>query len=187
MAYQKKVACPTCGVKKYPVDFPPKQDIYNTYLGREAVCRDCTDGIVRGTQADARHIKLTCEICGETKYARHFPASYGNGSQHIGRKGYCRKCQRASTVNEERDKRYRYAYGITLDDVERMQSEQDGRCALCQNEASKLVVDHNHKTGHVRGLLCFSCNALLGLAHDDVTLLGFAIEYLKKERAENEF
>lgn len=57
-------------------------------------------------------------------------------------------------------------YGITLDDYNKMFSEQNGCCAMCGKHQSEckqsLHVDHDHQTGEVRGLLCFSCNGKLG-------------------------
>ena len=44
-----------------------------------------------------------------------------------------------------------------------------------------LHIDHDHKTGKVRGLLCHGCNTAIGLMKDDVNILTKAIEYLKKE------
>jgi hypothetical protein len=53
--------------------------------------------------------------------------------------------------------------GVSPADYERMLAAQDGHCALCPNtpKTRRLSVDHNHKTGAVRGLLCFSCNRTL--------------------------
>jgi hypothetical protein len=53
------------------------------------------------------------------------------------------------------------AYGIEPADVERMTAEQDGKCALCRRK-KRLVIDHCHRTGRVRGLLCHQCNTGLG-------------------------
>jgi hypothetical protein len=51
-------------------------------------------------------------------------------------------------------------------------------CVICgSNEV--LVVDHNHKTGKIRGMLCNHCNRGLGHFRDDPELLTFAAEYLK--------
>jgi len=44
---------------------------------------------------------------------------------------------------------------------------------------SKLVVDHDHKTGDIRGMLCHNCNRALGLFKDSVVNLKSAIEYLE--------
>jgi hypothetical protein len=46
------------------------------------------------------------------------------------------------------------------------------------------VVDHNHDTGEVRGILCHSCNTALGRFGDDVWLLQAALDYLKKGMVE---
>ena len=47
------------------------------------------------------------------------------------------------------------------------------------NHTGCLVVDHDHKTGKVRGLLCHNCNRALGLLHDDQELMQKASEYVK--------
>lgn len=76
-------------------------------------------------------------------------------------------------------------YGIALSDFEDMMAMQKGRCAICgfeDTESPKLfpMVDHCHKTGRVRGLLCMSCNQGLGKFKDDVNLLMTAAAYLAK-------
>jgi Recombination endonuclease VII len=55
------------------------------------------------------------------------------------------------------------ALGVDQEDYDRMLAEQDGHCALCPNEPKtrRLHVDHDHKTGAVRGLLCYRCNRAL--------------------------
>ena len=75
-------------------------------------------------------------------------------------------------------------YGITVDDYNRMFKEQDGRCAICNNHQNirKLAVDHNHKTGKVRGLLCINCNRGLGHYFDSTYRLNKAIDYLNNTR-----
>lgn len=68
-----------------------------------------------------------------------------------------------------------------------MLEEQNGRCAicLCKPRTKRLAVDHNHKTGKVRGLLCSRCNhGLLGYAHDSVEMLLRAYEYVKRGESE---
>lgn len=62
-------------------------------------------------------------------------------------------------------------YGITLEEYNQMKQEQNGKCAICsceekfkQNEKIKnLCVDHDHKTGEIRGLLCHRCNIALSV------------------------
>lgn len=54
---------------------------------------------------------------------------------------------------------------------------QKGRCVICEREG-KLVINHDHKTGLMRGLLCNKHNAGLGMFEDDINLLQKAIDYL---------
>ena len=72
-------------------------------------------------------------------------------------------------------------YGITKEDYERFFVLQGGVCALCglpPLSDKNLVVDHDHDTNLLRGLLHFECNVLLGNAHDQTEVLQKAIRYL---------
>ena len=79
-------------------------------------------------------------------------------------------------------------YGITDAILAQMKKEQDNKCYLCNtegfligknNHTEKLAVDHNHKTGKVRKLLCHNCNRGLGLLMDSPELLRKAAEYIE--------
>jgi len=78
-------------------------------------------------------------------------------------------------------------YGITLAEYEEMWAKQKGRCANknCRRKCdlvglgkNRLCVDHDHKTGRIRGLVCHACNVALGLAKDDPAVLQGLIDYL---------
>jgi hypothetical protein len=73
-------------------------------------------------------------------------------------------------------------YGLSVNDYNEMHRKQNGVCAICKsdNRGKRLVVDHDHKTGEVRGLLCSSCNWALGHMKDDIGILEKAIDYLKR-------
>jgi hypothetical protein len=79
------------------------------------------------------------------------------------------------------------AYGITIDDYNRMYEEQNGCCAICQIQSSgsstDLYVDHCHASGKVRKLLCNKCNLLLGQVGDNVSLLSTLVTYLNEHQA----
>jgi hypothetical protein len=78
-------------------------------------------------------------------------------------------------------------YGVTYERYQEMLNEQNGLCAICRNppeQHKRLVVDHDHKSGYVRGLLCEWCNFGLGWFRDDPEYLLNAIEYLKKSKWE---
>ncbi len=74
-------------------------------------------------------------------------------------------------------------YGLTPDTYKAMLAEQGGVCAICKTAPTsdvRLVVDHDHVTHSVRGLLCHRCNRSLGLLRDDVLVLARAIEYISE-------
>lgn len=83
-------------------------------------------------------------------------------------------------------------FGITQDDYRAILEAQEGVCAICkQPETAKrpttqtpkaLAVDHCHKEGHVRGLLCWRCNSVLGKVGDSIQTLQSMIEYLQRPR-----
>jgi hypothetical protein len=69
-------------------------------------------------------------------------------------------------------------YGITPEQFDTMLLQQGGACAICRETIAKPHVDHDHKTGRVRGILCANCNVGLGMFGDDVKSLRSAIAYL---------
>lgn len=78
-------------------------------------------------------------------------------------------------------------YGLTLEQYNDMLVNQVGVCAICKEKPAdrRLSVDHNHKTGKVRGLLCRNCNTALGGFKDSVLILKSAIEYLGRDYGSN--
>ena len=84
-------------------------------------------------------------------------------------------------------RKLKYLYGITIEEYEALLEAQGGVCAVCKRPQRKVAwgavvmmsVDHDHKTGVVRGLLCYHCNAGLGFFDDDPELLEAAVGYLK--------
>ena len=77
--------------------------------------------------------------------------------------------------------RYKTRYNLTVDQYNELLQEQDNRCAICNKHPPKnrkLAVDHCHKEGHVRGLLCTTCNVGLGNFKDNTEFLLKAVEYL---------
>lgn len=70
-------------------------------------------------------------------------------------------------------------YGITLEDYKFINDKQRSTYLVCLEYDPKLYVDHCHKTGKVRGLLCHSCNIGLGNFKDNTLLLTSAIRYLQ--------
>lgn len=95
------------------------------------------------------------------------------------KKDYAQKW-RKDNESHVRDKEYRKRFGITLEEYDVLLNIQNGVCAICGNKCNRgrLAVDHCHKTGRIRGLLCRKCNAILGLMNDDLNWLNNAHKYL---------
>jgi hypothetical protein len=113
-----------------------------------------------------------CSKCGKRRAERFFLS-------HRGR--VCQTCRRRRTSGTSRAVRLLQTYGITADDHRQMLAGQDGQCAICGRAPRyNLDVDHCHKTGLVRGLLCKLCNRrLLPAAGDSTRILLAAISYLQ--------
>ena len=93
-----------------------------------------------------------------------------------------------------RDLIIRRKYGLKLGEFDNMLKMQDNACGICGKKESigrygqvnRLCVDHDHKTGVVRGLLCHTCNRGLGLFMDDNRLLTRALMWLKMDELPDE-
>lgn len=124
-----------------------------------------------------------CNICCETKAVSEF---YFN-KKKLRPNACCKKCdcsrKRKYNYSSQRRSKLKSKYGITDIDFELMLEKQNGTCAICSCAAAK-VVDHCHRTGVVRGLLCSPCNLMLGLANDNQKTLISALAYLSNEDAE---
>lgn len=73
-------------------------------------------------------------------------------------------------------------FGQPFSDVVRVYAEAEGKCAICSIERSgkNHALDHDHKTGKLRGILCNNCNTGLGMFGDDPVRLRAAAEYLER-------
>lgn len=87
---------------------------------------------------------------------------------------------------QKRDSYLKRYYGMSLQDYKIMLDKQDGKCYICQRNAEEftknLCVDHDHKTGEVRGLLCNYCNKYLVGRHRDPKIIYRIYEYLSQPR-----
>jgi hypothetical protein len=79
----------------------------------------------------------------------------------------------------------RAKYRLEPDEFDRLLESQGGRCAICRALGGKRAfhVDHDHRSGRVRGILCHHCNLLLGNAKDDMETLKAAASYLARHAA----
>lgn len=95
---------------------------------------------------------------------------------------------RAENREKLRDRRRKYKYGLPSGEYDRMLAEQKGLCAICglpersryRGKLKPLAVDHNHRTGRWRKLLCHQCNYGLGCFHENPEALENAARYLRE-------
>lgn len=80
----------------------------------------------------------------------------------------------------------RAKYGLTVQEWERLLVLQGEKCPVCSKSLTRknTHVDHDHKTGQIRGLLCFECNTGIGKFHDDIEWLLAAVAYLQSSPPE---
>lgn len=110
--------------------------------------------------------KSICKVCADLTYK-------------------ARKAQFPELIKEQRRAQHlRHKYGMSVDSYNSLLKAQDEKCAACGTQSplnslyKRLVVDHNHSTGQVRGLLCHSCNSTIGASREDVYRLSKIIDYL---------
>ena len=82
----------------------------------------------------------------------------------------CKKCKAAHTKN--------WKYALQTGHFDKMLAAQYHRCAICRIQIDELLIDHCHRTGVLRGLLCRKCNTVLGMCDDNIGILEGAIRYL---------
>ena len=145
----------------------------------------------------------TCSNCGEVRPKEVF---YRDKNKADGCSSWCKECTKEInaqwyTENREkakvsrtkwhkdnkeivRNRKLILRYGITLDQYNDLFSKQKGCCAICEEHqdtfSRALAVDHCHKTGKVRGLLCVNCNSALGKLKENIQKIIKAAEYLTK-------
>lgn len=141
-----------------------------------------------------------CTKCGQEKPLDEF---WPDRSKKHGRMAQCKDCKRQAmreyraknpdmnkkrywaNRDKERERHLVKKYGVTFEDYAAMLESQGGVCAICgkpEPENKTLDVDHDHETGEVRGLLCTSCNRMLGHSGDRPEVLEAGAKYLQSCR-----
>jgi hypothetical protein len=122
-----------------------------------------------------------CSLCGKRKPKELFYPHRGY------RDGYTRRCKTCNNRRAHRT-RLRRVYGISEEEYRAAFKACKGRCQVCgrrertlsrYGKIRRLAIDHDHKTGKFRGILCDRCNIILGKCDDDTRLLKKLILYLK--------
>jgi Recombination endonuclease VII len=122
-------------------------------------------------------LERKCRTCNKIKDIKEFYR------MSIGKKTTQPDCTKCRSDKEFARGLMRF-YGMTVEQYEAILLEQDNKCACCGRHKSefkrRLHVDHNHKTGEIRGLLCTLCNPLIGYAKEDPKHLQQAVDYIVK-------
>lgn len=131
--------------------------------------------------------KRKCKVCKKEKYIEEFYPRKGGYRTHS-----CKDCLKIKQKSYEIDKTFlsqyhkernlKVKYNITAEEYKRILKDQNGKCAICGTSQEdlriSLAVDHDHKTGKIRGLLCNSCNQGLGYFKDNQSNIENALYYL---------
>ena len=142
----------------------------------------------------------TCTGCKETKPLNDFFRDKRHPTKHMPRCKVCKaeNFRRWKKRNPGFDKRRYWAnrekelerhliatFGMTHSDYEKMLEDQNGQCAICKvlPQGRRFDVDHCHATKAIRGLLCSTCNRLIGYAKDSVDRLLIAANYLSSRKS----
>jgi len=166
--------CPKCKLEKNLSEFHKDK---TTLSGLHYRCKDCKNSYTkRNYQSKKESDPQFAERC------RLYSINYYHKTKHL-KKWKTRI--RAIQANIGRKCRY----GITVEHFNQLLKMQNGLCAICGQPSTardkfgkirSLGVDHDHKTGKLRGLLCSNCNTGLGQFREKIKFLEKAIEYLKK-------
>ncbi len=140
--------------------------------------------------------------CGQCRTVKPRSEFFAAANQVDGLQGRCKQCNSVKTAayrkaNRENTNRHatnshrRSRLGVSPDEFDALFTKQRGLCAICgkpervhhkDGVRRALAVDHCHKDGHIRALLCSVCNRGLGLFCDDPDLLERAAAYLRQSR-----
>lgn len=167
--------CTACKLKKTIDQFGKDKSRHD---GKNPRCKDCAKSI-RSNQ------RLANPEQGKEKARQYSSKRYHDNKDEINSK---RRKDRKN--NPEKYKRSKESVwkrqgikNMTQERYNQMMIDQNYSCAIChthQDDCSTVLhVDHNHKNGKVRALLCNKCNTGIGLLNDDIDLLKKAVKYLE--------
>lgn len=179
--------CNMCEVEKPLSDYRVYSGKYYSNRCIKCINRKVVDSTVGKT------MQHTCVKCGKSKQRQSFVK---DKRAKLGITNTCLKCYRPTRKKDyqkHKEKRnltckkgwLRTKYSLTIEEYEQMLIDQNNSCAICNRNISelkmqKLHIDHNHSTKQVRGLLCPSCNRLIGVSIESIDVLKSAIQYLEK-------
>ncbi len=164
--------CVACGEQK---DIEAFNRDRSRPSGRHPYCKACVSASRKQAEPAPRrtHCKNGHELTPENTYRSR-------------RQLHCRTCQQKYSQKWKHETQILWKYGIGADDYDALLATQGGVCAICggTNQGVRLVIDHNHTTGQVRGLLCAQCNFAVGHLGDDPERARRLADYIEHPPAE---
>lgn len=130
------------------------------------------------------------QICYSCKQEKPLSDFWKDKTKRLGVGSECKDChkQRKHLFRKENKEEMRAyyrrwhlqnKYGLTIDQYRDILNQQDGKCGAC-GSTHRLVIDHCHTTGTIRGILCDNCNKALGQVHDSTATLRGLIDWIEK-------
>ena len=118
---------------------------------------------------------VSCEDC-RAKHNRYYAENW-----HGRREDYKKRYQASKESHKARGwkNHLKRKYGLTIETYNSMVEQYGNVCPICKESKPRLMVDHCHKTGMVRGMLCRKCNLKLVVV-EDTEFVQKAIDYLHK-------
>jgi len=163
--YKTKRICKVCG-KEFIIKHPPQ----------ECCSIKCS------ALAHKKWMKEYSKIYNQSNKAKRSRKKYKQSPE--GKKAIKRYNQSPKGREMQRKWYLKHKYGITLEQKNKIYEKQNGKCLICKIKMlnkNDIHIDHNHKTGKIRGLLCGNCNRGIGLFKENPKILLNAIKYIKKE------
>ena len=166
----KTKTCTKCHTEKSLSEF------YKNKMGKfgvRAICIKClkSPNVKRKLERFVLGLKL-CSLCDKEKSITSFNKDISKNDKLS---NICRECQKEYIKFWN----IKNKYNLTSEQYYELFKIQNNKCLICKKKAI-LVVDHDHKTRKIRGLLCRECNLGIGLLKDNITILKTAIKYLEK-------
>ncbi len=182
--------CTKCNKNK------PQKEFYPEKKGKRlmAHCKECVSKYQRLYRVKNRERFLQKETMYRLVNKDRISAYYSANKDNYNRARNMRNQTKTGKLSKKlQDRKYRLKkHGMTLDQYDKLLKKQNGKCGICgikfcennlQNRKMKNEfprVDHCHRAGNIRGLLCFKCNVGLGAYDDDIERLDKAITYLAR-------
>lgn len=168
----KNKRCSSCKEEKDVSEFPKNK---GTSSGLNAQCRVCS------SKKHAIYYRMNKSKIQDSH--RRWRLNNPETHRARGRRWTRKNPEKAKAMYVRSD------HGISMDEFQKMHDSQKGLCKVCskperaiyRGKTRSLCIDHNHKTGKIRGLLCHRCNVALGLLEDDFRIVESLLEYIKND------